>query len=291
MVEAAVKEVGGHGSRRSFSDIDRAGDVRGGRRGGEWDRVGGDPERQHGQDHRVLPEDRHADDASHRLPDADVHFNREHVVLAGERDALEGRVAGEHRVQRQRRRSLQRLDVRRETREHQRCSDERYVLGCHGVEGRSRDAGSSRSPRSPGAPGAPGPAGPAGPKAVASTSQTIVGGVVNWIPISASFVAAADGSCLVTTSVAPFLTTLPAPPAGQTVAGIGGGVSVNGAPFVTDNTSGLWSTGVGGAYTAPVTVTSYFTIAAGQTYQFGAWYNPHATNGQLATAKQGYVCS
>jgi hypothetical protein len=67
-------------------------------------------------------------------------------------------------------------------------------------------------------------------------------------PISASFVAAADGSCLVTTSVAPFLTTLPAPPAGQTVALVGGGVSVNGAPYVTDNTGGLWSTGVGGAY-------------------------------------------
>src|SRR6202040_1908449 len=121
-----------------------------------------------------------------------------------------------------------------------------------------------------------------------SHDQDIVVGIgINDIGGAPAFVAPADGTCLVITTVEPVVTGSPA--AGALVAEVSGSISVNGAPFAWDGENTLVALGSGGAWLPPVTVTSIYSVTAGQTIRFGALWSPAGDLAGHIYVRQGYT--
>jgi hypothetical protein len=143
-----------------------------------------------------------------------------------------------------------------------------------------------------GATGPTGPTAPAGPQGYGFQHQYVVEGIgENDVPGAPSFVAPANASCVVTTTVQQEGNNLAT---GAPIAEVVGSISANGAPYVDDGAGGidLTSNGVNGEQ-SPVTVTSVFSVTAGETVQFGASYHPWQveTGMPVLRVRQGYICS
>jgi hypothetical protein len=138
-----------------------------------------------------------------------------------------------------------------------------------------------------------GAAAPTGDKGAGWNSQGVVIGIgANDIPGAPSFVASANESCLVTTTVEPNFHDGTPPPSGQSMGTVTGAISVNGAPYVHDDTGPVYPSGGGALGFQPaITVTSVFAVTAGDTIRFGAQYYPQYSNTQGIDVRQGYICS
>lgn len=138
--------------------------------------------------------------------------------------------------------------------------------------------------------GPQGPAGPAGPKGFSSSSSLTVATATEHYPVTPAFVAPANMTCLVTSSVQFFDNT--PPPAGAPGTYLRNSVRRNGVD-AEDLLFGQYfvSNGIAGRQPS-MTRSSVISISAGQTIQFGVFLGfPSPFDGATMYASTAYLCS
>lgn len=167
------------------------------------------------------------------------------------------------------------------------------VPGVAGAPGATGPQGPQGPQGVQGVPGATGPAGPDGPKGSnSSTSEVPIAGTGDeFFMVTPAFVAAANATCLVTTSLQ--MKDFTPPPAGDSSTFFRNAVQRNGTN-ANDGVFGQYVISNGIAGRQPViSRSSVISIAAGQTIQFGAYLGSSAQwgAGAFVSVQTAYICS
>jgi hypothetical protein len=139
-----------------------------------------------------------------------------------------------------------------------------------------------------GAPGVPGPPGPSGPKGVGSVFYVFTSAFDQWAPVTPAFTAAANATCLVTSSAQ----LIPAQGEPASTVYMRNSVRRDGADN-NDGTFGqyMYSDGTT-AYQPSISRSSVFSIVAGQSVQFGAYFGSGGSfEGSQVNIQTTYACS
>jgi len=166
--------------------------------------------------------------------------------------------------------------------------------GAPGVAGPTGATGATGPQGAPGATGPQGAPGGTGPKGSNTTlsSATIGSSDALFIMPTSTFVAAADYTCLVTSTVQPNLVAALSP--GNTAVFFRNAVARDGGAPADDGVYGLYLTSDGQpGMQATATRSSVIGVSAGQTVQFGAYLGSatHLGSGSTVQAQTAYSCS